>query len=51
MAHQYIFERTEMKFLLDDAKYKALLQLLKGRFAVDEYGMTKILNIYYDTDT
>lgn len=50
MAHQYIFERTEMKFLLNMDQYAALLKCLEGRFAVDTYGRTRILNIYYDTE-
>ncbi|MBQ7677623.1 MAG: polyphosphate polymerase domain-containing protein [Lachnospiraceae bacterium] len=50
MGHQYIFERTEMKFLLNGRQYRELMNRLKSRFAIDEYGMTKILNIYYDTD-
>ena len=48
-AYQKVFKRTEIKYLLSEEQYKALRQRLSGIAAVDAYGETDILNIYYDT--
>ncbi|MBR1749423.1 MAG: polyphosphate polymerase domain-containing protein [Ruminococcus sp.] len=48
MAGQ-IFERIEKKYLLNKKQYSELLEVLDGRFQVDDYGKTTINNIYYDT--
>ena len=47
--YQEVFKRTEIKYLLSEEQYKALRQRLTGIAAVDAYGETDILNIYYDT--
>ncbi len=44
-----VFERIETKFLLDEMQYRALMKKLEGIAAIDSYGETSILNIYYDT--
>ena len=41
-----VFERIELKYLLDDMQYKALMKRLEPMAAVDGYGKTSILNIY-----
>ncbi len=43
------FFGDEVKYLLSKEQYEALLVRLSGRAAVDAYGETEILNIYYDT--
>ena len=44
-----VFQRIEVKYLLDDTQYTELMKRLKGMAAVDSYGKTSILNIYFDT--
>ncbi|MCR5556199.1 MAG: polyphosphate polymerase domain-containing protein [Butyrivibrio sp.] len=44
-----VFERIEVKYLLDETQYKELMERLKPIAAVDGYGETSILNIYFDT--
>ncbi len=48
-AYKDIFERYETKYLLEDFRYRTLIERLKGIAEIDEYGKTSILNIYYDT--
>ena len=43
------FKRVEKKYLLTHGQYTALTERLQGIAAVDAYGLTSILNIYYDT--
>ncbi len=43
------FQRIEVKYLLDDRQYKSLMKRLENMAAVDSYGKTSILNIYFDT--
>lgn len=45
------FKRYEKKYLLDEEKYNALQKKLEGKMKVDEYGLSKICNIYFDTDS
>ena len=47
--YQDNFKRYEVKYLLSKEQYEALLVRLSGMAAVDAYGETEILNIYYDT--
>ena len=47
---KYIFERTEKKYLLTKEQYDALLEKSKGKIEADEYGLTSICNIYFDTE-
>ena len=44
-----VFQRIEVKYLMDDTQYTELMKRLEGMAAVDSYGKTSILNIYFDT--
>ncbi|MCR4901885.1 MAG: polyphosphate polymerase domain-containing protein [Butyrivibrio sp.] len=44
-----VFQRIELKYLMDDDQYNALRARLQGMAEVDAYGETSILNIYFDT--
>ena len=44
-----VFQRIEVKYLLDDMQYTELRRRLEGMAEVDSYGKTSILNIYFDT--
>ncbi len=44
-----VFQRIEVKYLLDDMQYTELRKRLEPMAAVDSYGKTSILNIYFDT--
>ena len=44
------FRRTEKKYLLTQGQYKALRRALDRYMQVDEYGMSTILSVYYDTE-
>ncbi len=46
-----IFERTETKYLLDRKTYADFCVAVGERIKIDEYGDSKILNIYFDNDT
>ena len=50
MKINYIFERIEKKYLLNEEKYQALLKVLLKYMQEDEYGLTTICNIYFDTE-
>lgn len=49
MAFREVFQRIEKKYLMTADQYDALRLRLEGIAAVDRYGETAILNIYYDT--
>ena len=44
-----VFQRIEVKYLLDDIQYTGLMKRLENMAAIDGYGKTSILNIYFDT--
>ncbi len=44
-----VFERIETKYLLDEMQYRELMKRLEPIAAIDSYGETSILNIYFDT--
>ena len=44
-----VFQRIEVKYLLSDMQYTELRKRLEKMAAVDSYGKTSILNIYFDT--
>ncbi len=44
-----VFQRIEVKYLLSDMQYTELRKRLETMAAVDSYGKTSILNIYFDT--
>ena len=48
-GYKDVFQRIEVKYLLDDTQYTELRKRLEGMAAVDSYGETSILNIYFDT--
>lgn len=52
MNYIKFFERIEMKYRISYEKYLQLRSIIDGVYMLpDEYGLTEILNIYYDTDT
>lgn len=44
-----VFRRTEIKYLLNEQQYSALMPYLETMAAVDRYGLSRINNIYFDT--
>ena len=44
-----VMQRYEMKYLLDGAQADFLRRRLEGRMRLDEYGLTTIASLYYDT--
>ncbi len=48
---QKSFRRTEKKYLLDAAQYERLRQELAPYMEEDEYGLSLIMSLYYDTDS
>lgn len=46
----YTFARIEKKYLLDQDKYNLFLNQISSYVTLDEYGFSKISNIYYDND-
>jgi SPX domain protein involved in polyphosphate accumulation len=47
--YREVFKRTEIKYLLNEAQYNELMPYLKTIAYVDEYGLSRINNIYFDT--
>ena len=43
------FRRIEKKYILNKAQYTALMEYLQTIAKIDDYGLTNIRNIYYDT--
>ena len=51
MNYIKFFERIEMKYLISYEKYIRLRRCIDGKYMLpDEYGLTTICNIYYDTE-
>lgn len=44
-----VFERKETKYIITSWQHDRLLEILENRMSVDEFGLTKICNIYFDT--
>lgn len=44
-----VFQRRELKFLLDEGQREALEQMLRQRMVPDKFGRSTICNLYYDT--
>ena len=42
-------KRYEVKYILTEEQYFFLVDALKGHMEVDQYGLTSIASIYYDT--
>ncbi|MBP5282536.1 MAG: polyphosphate polymerase domain-containing protein, partial [Lachnospiraceae bacterium] len=49
MTYQDTFKRYELKYLINRHQKEQLLQAMEGRMALDQYGRTTIMNVYYDT--
>ncbi len=43
------FERIEQKYLMTEAQYRSVLNDISGMISPDEFGESRICNIYYDT--
>ncbi|MCR4750228.1 MAG: polyphosphate polymerase domain-containing protein [Lachnospiraceae bacterium] len=48
--YKEVFRRTEIKYLINEKQYKEIMRYLNGIAAVDEYGLSRINNIYFDTN-
>ena len=48
-GYREVFKRTEIKYLLECTQYEKLMDYLKTIARVDEYGLSRINNIYFDT--
>lgn len=46
----FVFKRTEKKYLLSRQQYESLMKILRPYVKDDEYGKYTICNIYFDTD-
>lgn len=44
-----VMKRYELKYILKPEQKEFLLEKLKGRMEADEYGLTSIASLYYDT--
>lgn len=51
MAYQATFQRYELKFLLTRQQQEAIMTVMSPHMAPDQYGLTTIRNLYYDTDS
>ena len=49
MAYQAVFKRKEMKYLLTAQQYQKLLKELADRIVPDDFPVSAISNLYYDT--
>lgn len=49
LPYQGSFRRYEKKFLLNPTQYHSFLSYLKENASIDQYGLSVIHNIYYDT--
>lgn len=43
------FKRKEVKYRLNAAQHRAVLEALEGRMVADEYGCSRITSLYFDT--
>ncbi|MBR2612412.1 MAG: polyphosphate polymerase domain-containing protein [Clostridia bacterium] len=50
MAHQMVFKRYELKYLISFTQKETLLQKIAPYMEADPYGNSTIRNIYFDTD-
>lgn len=49
MAYQAVFKRKEIKYLLSAQQYQQLMRLLTDRIVPDDFPVSTISNLYYDT--
>lgn len=47
----FIFQRIEMKYLITLEQKEQLLKVIEPYMEIDQYGLSTIRNIYYDTDS
>ncbi|MCR5181434.1 MAG: polyphosphate polymerase domain-containing protein [Clostridia bacterium] len=45
-----VMKRTEIKYVLDPVQTRYIMQAIKGHMMPDEYGITQIASLYYDTE-
>lgn len=50
-ADKYVFKRYEIKYKLTPRQFAVVSEEVSRHLAEDEYGMTTIQSLYYDTDT
>jgi len=50
MEYQSVFKRYELKYLLTRQQAASLKRVMEDYMASDDYGLTNIRNLYYDTD-
>lgn len=50
MTYKMVFKRRELKYLMDEAQTKALVEALYEHMERDSYGHSSIRNIYFDTE-
>ena len=48
-TYQAVFKRKEIKYLLTEAQYAAMLPVLKAHMEPDAFAHSSIFNLYYDT--
>ena len=48
-AVQEVFRRVEKKYIVTDEQQDEIIRVMAGKAAADDYGLTTICNIYYDT--
>ena len=48
-TYREVFQRKEIKYLLNEDQYSRLVPFLETFAKTDEYGLSRINNIYYDT--
>jgi len=51
MAHQLVFKRYELKYMLTSVQKKKILSAISPYMQLDKYGRTTVRNIYFDTDS
>lgn len=44
-----VFNRQEMKYMIDDVQCKALLDVIGGKLQTSKFAESKIMNLYYDS--
>lgn len=49
MAYQAVFERYELKYLLDKEQKERIVEAVRPHMELDRYGKTTIRNVYFDT--
>ena len=49
MAHQTVFKRNELKYMITIDQKKRILKTINKYMQLDKYGRTTIRNIYFDT--